>query len=55
LLAELERFLEEDRRLVEAAQVGYGALPEFRPGPPHRLEQRIVHHQELYRQLMERD
>jgi len=53
LLAELERFLEEDRRLVEAAQVGYGALPEFRPGPPHRLEQRIVHHQERYRQLME--
>jgi phenylpropionate dioxygenase-like ring-hydroxylating dioxygenase large terminal subunit len=53
LLAELERFLEEDRRLVEAAQVGYGALPEFRPGPPHRLEQRIVHHQERYRLLME--
>lgn len=54
LLAELERFLEEDRRLVEAAQVGYGAVPAFRPGPPHRLEQRIVHHQGLYRQLMAR-
>ena len=52
LLAQLEAFLEEDRQLMEAAQVGYTARLPFRPGPPHRLEQRIVHHQALYRQLL---
>ncbi len=58
LLAQLEGFLEEDRALMEAAQLGYGAaLPlraslGFRPGPPHRLEQRILHHQALYRRVM---
>ena len=52
LLAQLEAFLEEDRQLMEAAQVGYTTRLPFRPGPPHRLEQRIVHHQALYRQLL---
>jgi hypothetical protein len=64
LLAQLEGFLEEDRALMEAAQVGYTAglsfgsgLPfgsglSFRPGPPHRLEQRTLHQQALYRRLM---
>ena len=65
-LAELLCFLEEDRRLVEAAQVGYGN-PEpfvtagfapagsgagFVPGPPHRMERRILQQQQLYRQLL---
>jgi nitrite reductase/ring-hydroxylating ferredoxin subunit len=58
LLAQLEGFLEEDRALMEAAQVGYtaglslGSGLSFQPGPPHRLEQRILHHQALYRRLM---
>ncbi len=65
LLAELEAFLIEDQRLVESAQRGYssgrsalavdpcgGSWP-FRPGPAHRLEQRILHHQALYRQLLD--
>jgi hypothetical protein len=50
LMAQLQTFLEEDRRLVEAAQAGYS--PDFIPGPPHRLEQRIVQQQALYRDLM---
>ena len=64
LMGELEAFLAEDQRLVESAQRGYGAREHsqaavapsaswpFQPGPPHRLEQRILHHQALYRELM---
>jgi hypothetical protein len=49
---------------MEAAQLGYsaalplrgnlplGASLPFRPGPPHRLEQRILHQQALYRRVM---
>ncbi|MCF8133733.1 MAG: Rieske 2Fe-2S domain-containing protein [Synechococcus sp. Tobar2m-G35] len=49
-LAELLRFLEEDRRLVEGAQQGYAS--GLQPGPPHRLELRILQHQQLYARLM---
>ena len=49
-MAELQVFLEEDRLLVEAAQVGYAS--GLRPGPPHRLEQRILQQQALYARLM---
>jgi len=48
--AELQTFLEEDRRLVEGAQIGYAS--GLRPGPPHRLEQRILQQQALYGRLM---
>jgi len=50
-LAELQTFLEEDRRLVESAQRGYAA--GLTPGPVHRLERRIVQWQSLYRRLLE--
>ena len=49
-MEQLESFLEEDKRLVEAAQVGYRT--GFTPGPAHRLERRILQQQSLYRQLM---
>ncbi len=42
----MQAFLEEDRRLVESAQRGYASGLE--PGPPHRLEQRLLQHQALY-------
>ena len=48
--AELQTFLEEDRRLVEGAQLGYAT--GLKPGPPHRLEQRILQQQALYGRLM---
>ena len=49
-LAELQAFLEEDQRLVESAQRGYSSgLPL---GPAHRLEQRILQWQTLYRRWM---
>jgi len=48
--AELQTFLEEDRLLVEGAQIGY--TTGLRPGPPHRLEQRILQQQALYVRLM---
>jgi phenylpropionate dioxygenase-like ring-hydroxylating dioxygenase large terminal subunit len=47
---QLQTFLEEDKRLVEAAQLGYRS--GFTPGPPHRLELRILQQQNFYRQLM---
>ena len=47
---QLQHFLEEDKRLVEAAQLGYRS--GFTPGPAHRLELRILQQQSLYRQLM---
>ena len=50
LMAELQTFLREDKRLVEAAQVGYAS--GLQPGPAHRLEQRILQQQQLYSRLM---
>ncbi len=47
---EIQTFLREDKRLVEAAQVGYAS--GLVPGPPHRLEQRILQQQQLYARLM---
>jgi phenylpropionate dioxygenase-like ring-hydroxylating dioxygenase large terminal subunit len=49
-MEQLHSFLEEDKRLVEAAQLGYAS--GFTPGPAHRLERRILQQQSLYRQLM---
>jgi phenylpropionate dioxygenase-like ring-hydroxylating dioxygenase large terminal subunit len=49
-MADLQTFLEEDRRLVEGAQRGYAT--GLKPGPPHRLEQRILQQQALYGRLM---
>jgi len=49
-LEELNRFLEEDRRLVEGAQQGYAS--GLVPGPAHRLERRILQQQALYSRLM---
>jgi hypothetical protein len=49
-MADLQTFLEEDRRLVEGAQRGYAS--GLKPGPPHRLEQRILQQQALYGRLM---
>ncbi len=48
--AEILAFLSEDQALVEAAQTGYAS--GLVPGPPHRLEQRILQQQALYRELM---
>ncbi|MCT0206643.1 aromatic ring-hydroxylating dioxygenase subunit alpha [Synechococcus sp. CS-1332] len=50
LMAEMVRFLNEDRALVESAQQGYGE--GFRTGPPHRLEARILHQQAIYAALL---
>lgn len=50
-MTEMLRFLEEDRRLVEATQRGYASGLE--PGPAHRLEQRILQWQALYAEWME--
>lgn len=49
-MEQLQSFLEEDKRLVAAAQLGYRT--GFTPGPAHRLERRILQQQSLYRQLM---
>ena len=49
-MEQLQHFLDEDKRLVEAAQLGYRR--GFTPGPPHRLELRILQQQSFYRQLM---
>jgi len=49
-MEEVLGFLEEDRLLVESAQIGYAS--GLVPGPPHRLEQRILQHQALYAALM---
>ncbi|MBM5794569.1 MAG: aromatic ring-hydroxylating dioxygenase subunit alpha [Cyanobacteria bacterium M_surface_7_m2_037] len=49
-MEQLQHFLVEDKRLVEAAQLGYRS--GFTPGPAHRLELRILQQQSLYRQLM---
>jgi phenylpropionate dioxygenase-like ring-hydroxylating dioxygenase large terminal subunit len=46
-LKELLAFLDEDQALVESAQRGYRS--GLVPGPPHGLEQRIIHWQEVYR------
>jgi phenylpropionate dioxygenase-like ring-hydroxylating dioxygenase large terminal subunit len=50
-LMQMLTFLEEDKALVESAQHGY--QDEFKPGPPHRLERRILHWQGLYRERLE--
>ena len=50
-LRQLLTFLEEDKALVESAQQGYEE--QFKPGPPHRLERRILHWQGLYRKKLE--
>ncbi|WP_185465676.1 MULTISPECIES: aromatic ring-hydroxylating dioxygenase subunit alpha [unclassified Synechococcus] len=50
-IEELRAFLEEDRALVESAQRGYAS--GLTPGPAHRLERRILHHQALYARIME--
>jgi phenylpropionate dioxygenase-like ring-hydroxylating dioxygenase large terminal subunit len=50
-LAEMQRFLDEDRRLVEGTQQGYAS--GLRPGPPHRLERRILQQHQLYARLMD--
>ena len=49
-LKQLLTFLEEDKALVESAQKGY--QNKFKPGPPHRLERRILHWQGLYRERL---
>lgn len=51
LMAGLRSFLAEDRALVESAQRGYTG--GFRPGPPHRLEARILHQHEVYRRCID--
>ena len=50
---EVQTFLAEDRFLVEAAQLAYAT--GLVPGPPHRLEQRILQQQRLYSVLMDLD
>lgn len=45
-MVEMQRFLEEDRQLVESAQRGYAS--GLKPGPVHRLELRILQWQSLY-------
>lgn len=50
-MEEVQTFLAEDRRLVESAQLGYAS--GLVPGPPHRLEQRILQQQSLYCRLMD--
>lgn len=50
---EVQTFLAEDRRLVEAAHLGYAS--GLVPGPAHRLEQRILQQQTLYARLMDLD
>ena len=52
-LRQLLTFLEEDKALVESAQRGYE--DDFKPGPPHRLERRILHWQGLYRERLGSD
>jgi hypothetical protein len=49
-LKEILAFLAEDQALVEAARRGYAS--GLVPGPPHRLEQRILQQQALYADLM---
>ena len=46
-------FLDEDRQLVESAQQGYRS--GMVPGPPHELERRILHWQEIYKNTLPKD
>lgn len=46
-----EAFIAEDRAIAESVQRGY-AGGGYVPGPVSVLEQRIIHQQQLYRQLM---
>lgn len=52
-MEELQRFLAEDRRLVESAQRGYAS--GLQPGPVHRLENRLLQWQALYASWMALD
>ena len=49
-LNDLLEFLKEDQQLVESAHRGYRS--GITPGPVHRLEQRILHWQSIYRQQL---
>ena len=49
-LRDMLTFLDEDKALVESVQHGY--QDDFQPGPPHRLERRILHWQGLYRERL---
>jgi phenylpropionate dioxygenase-like ring-hydroxylating dioxygenase large terminal subunit len=49
-LRDMLTFLDEDKALVESVQQGYQG--DFEPGPPHRLERRILHWQGLYRERL---
>ena len=43
-------FLDEDKVIVESVQKSYGE--NFKLGPPNRLEQRINHWQEVYKEFL---
>ena len=43
-------FLEEDKVIVESVQKSYRG--KFKLGPPNRLEQRIIHWQEVYKEFL---
>lgn len=44
------KFLKEDKVIVESVQKSY--KEDFKMGPPNRLEQRIIHWQEIYREYL---
>ena len=43
-------FLDEDKVIVESVQKSY--REKFKLGPPNRLEQRIIHWQEVYKEFL---
>ena len=43
-------FLDEDKVIVESVQKSY--KEKFKLGPPNRLEQRIIHWQEVYKEFL---
>ena len=44
-------FLGEDKVIVESVQKSYRG--KFKLGPPNRLEQRIIHWQEVYKEFLQ--
>ena len=44
-------FLDEDKVIVESVQKSYRG--KFKLGPPNRLEQRIIHWQEVYKEFLQ--
>ena len=44
-------FLVEDKVIVESVQKSY--MENFKLGPPNRLEQRIIHWQEVYKEFLQ--